>query len=525
MKSINDLKIGTRLGLVFTLIVLATTFGFIYTSLKTRSVKNELDKIYKVNLLSMEYLIEADRDGYQSSIAISQLLAIDDPNNLDIQKKLIGAIEENIAQVEQRYSKFENISNVSKLVQNKSINDKFHESYAKILGLTNDIIGKLKNNAHDEVKAIYFGEYSKTFDEMRGTMDQFTTISLDNAEASYNASVAISDKILVNSIVITILIILFIVITAILITRSITKPISTAVEFLDHVSKGDLTVELAKEATGRKDEVGNLLLSMTNMVSKLNNMISHIKNNVSQITTASQELNSTSQRLSEGASEQASSVEEVSVTIEQISANIQQNSNNANETQKIANLSVSGIANVKKASQESLNSISDISGKINIINDIAFQTNILALNAAVEAARAGEHGRGFAVVAAEVRRLAERSKIAADEIVGLAGSSVQITEDAVNQMEKIIPEINKTSSLVQEIAAASSEQSTGAEQVNNAVQQLNQVTQQNAAAAEELASNAEQMLAQADSLMETVLQFKTTDVTTKTTKQRTSRFL
>lgn len=519
MKSVNDLKIGARLGLVFTLIVLATTFGFIYTSSKTRSIKNELDKIYKVNLLSMEYLIEADRDAYQSSIAISQLLAINDHENLDIQKKLIGAIEENIAQVLQRYSKFENLSNVSKQGQNKAINDKFHESYTKILTLTNDIIAKLRSNAHEEVKAIYFGEYSTLFDEMRGTMDQFTTISLDNAESSYNASVAISDKILVNSIVITLLIVLFIVITAILITRSITKPISTAVEFLEHVSKGDLTVELSKEMTERKDEVGNLLLSMTNMVSTLNNMISNIKTNVSQITNASQELNSTSQKLSEGANEQASSVEEVSSTIEQISANIQQNSNNANETQKIATLSVDGIANVKKASQESLNSISDISGKITIINDIAFQTNILALNAAVEAARAGEHGRGFAVVAAEVRRLAERSKIAADEIISLSGSSVKITEDAVNQMEKIIPEINKTSSLVQEIAAASSEQSNGAEQVNNAVQQLNQVTQQNAAAAEELASNAEQMLAQADSLMETVLQFKTTDSTKRSSKK------
>jgi len=522
MKSINDLKIGVRLGLVFTLIVIATSFGFIYTSLKTHTIKDELDKIYKVNLLSMEYLIEADRDAYQSSVAISQVLAINDPSNTESQNKLIGAIEENIAQVDQRYSKFENISNVSKQGGNQSINQKFHDNYSRISVLTKDIINKLKSGNYDEAKAIYFGEYSKVFDDMRGAMDQFTTISLDNAEASYNASVSISDKILINSISLTIIIILFIVITAILITKSITKPIDTAVQFLENVSNGDLTVKISDDISNRKDEVGTLLKSLSSMVNKLNTMLSNVKQNVVQITTASQQLSTTSQQLSEGANEQAASVEEISSTIEEISANIQQNSNNAIETQKISNISVTGLNNVNKASNESLNSINEISGKITIINDIAFQTNILALNAAVEAARAGEHGRGFAVVAAEVRKLAERSKLSADEIISLSNTSVKKTEDAVKQMNDIMPEISKTSNLVEEIASASREQSNGADQVNNAVQQLNNVTQQNATAAEELASNAQQLQSQADSLLESISQFKTTENKDTNTFKRTT---
>jgi methyl-accepting chemotaxis protein len=294
------------------------------------------------------------------------------------------------------------------------------------------------------------------------------------------------------------------ILMTVVITRSLTRPIKKSVEFAKKVAKGDLTaiVDIDQE-----DEVGELATALTNMSVKLKQIISNILSGSNNIASASEQISSGSQQLSQGASEQASSTEEVSSSMEQMVANIQQNTDNARETEKISISAADGIKKVSAASQKSVTSIREIAEKISIVNDIAFQTNILALNAAVEAARAGEHGKGFAVVAAEVRKLAERSKIAADEIDILSNSSVKVTEEAGELMLTIIPDIEKTAKLVQEITAASLEQNSGADQINNAIQQLNQVTQQNAASSEEMATSSEELSAQADQLKDTVSYF------------------
>jgi methyl-accepting chemotaxis protein len=190
--------------------------------------------------------------------------------------------------------------------------------------------------------------------------------------------------------------------------------------------------------------------------------------------------------------------------MEEMASNIQQTTENSEQTQGIVTNAVKGIQEGNKSSEIAVESMKNIAEKIKIINDIAFQTNILALNAAVEAARAGEHGKGFAVVAAEVRKLAERSKIAADEIDELSQSGVSISEKAGKQLAEIVPEIEKTANLIGEITAASNEQNSGAEQVNNAIQQLNQVTQQNAASSEEMATSSEELSSQAEQLKDII---------------------
>lgn len=270
------------------------------------------------------------------------------------------------------------------------------------------------------------------------------------------------------------------------------------------VANGDLTVVLSK-----RSEKDDLMQSLNDMVKSTSKVIEEFRLATENIATAGTEISSGSQQMSQGASEQASSAEEVSSSMEQMVANIQQNTDNALQTEKIAVTAVEGIRKGNKAVEVSVESMKNIADKIKIINDIAFQTNILALNAAVEAARAGEHGKGFAVVAAEVRKLAERSKVAADEIDQLSKSGVSISIEAGDQLAKIVPEIEKTAKLVQEISAASTEMSSGANQVNSAIQQLNQVTQQNAAASEEMATSSEELSSQSEMLKEIISFFKT----------------
>ena len=283
------------------------------------------------------------------------------------------------------------------------------------------------------------------------------------------------------------------------------------------IATGNLMVNLQERSA--TDE---LMKSLITMVRQLTSVVSEVKAAADNVAAGSQEMSSGADTMSQGASEQAAAAEEASSSMEQMTSNIRQNADNAQQTEKIARKAADDAKVSGKAVAETVVAMREIAGKITIIEEIARQTNMLALNAAIEAARAGEHGKGFAVVASEVRKLAERSQQAAREISGLSASSVDVAERAGEMLTKILPDIQKTAELVQEINAASKEQDTGAGQINKAIQQLDQVIQQNASAAEEMASTAEELSSQAEQLQATVAFFSIGDVKSSAHASRTA---
>ena len=269
------------------------------------------------------------------------------------------------------------------------------------------------------------------------------------------------------------------------------------------IADGNLTVEVV--ARSEKDE---MLKDLAVMVKKLSDVVVDVKSAADNVSSGSKELAVNADNTSQGATEQAASAEEASSSMEQMSANIRQTAENATQTEKIAVKSALDANEGGKAVAATVAAMKEIAGKIFIVEEIARQTNMLALNAAIEAARAGDHGKGFAVVAAEVRKLAERSQKAAGEISTLSTSSVNIAERAGELLAEILPNIQKTAELVQEISAASKEQDGGARQINQAIQILDQVIQKNAAVSEEMASTAEELSSQAIQLQGSISFFQ-----------------
>ncbi|MEW5844641.1 MAG: methyl-accepting chemotaxis protein [Bacteroidota bacterium] len=291
-------------------------------------------------------------------------------------------------------------------------------------------------------------------------------------------------------------------------TIKVVRPLSKAIAKLYKLAEGDFNIPDDDSYVNPKTDLGQLIQATNIIRENFGRVVLQIQNNVAKLREMSDELNAISGQLAEGAAEESSSIEEISSSMEQIAAHIEKNADNSKQTEVYSRKVLDGVQNLNKSADENLEAINHIAQKINVITDIAFQTNILALNAAVEAARAGAHGKGFAVVAAEVRKLAETSKAAADEIVQLASKSVSVARHTQSMLNELIPDITKTTELIQEITAASIEQHVGVEQVNNAIQQQNVVAQQNVAISEEVVTTSNKLSEFANQFVELVSYFK-----------------
>ena len=494
-----NVKIGIRMTVGFAVILLFMA-AIASIGIYNLAVLNEkVDDLVQNNLYKNSLTGELSNSVHVVSRVIRSVLLLKDPAAIAAERRKIDLAREKYNQA------LKSLEKTSTNEAGKALRSKI-KSFADEAGAMNEKVLALGAAGQgEEAFRFLMTQAGPAADRWQDAIEELA--ALENADSKLNHIDAQQKYELAHNLILTISIASIVTgaLIAWFLTRGITHPLATVVQAADRLAAGDLSVQIASTA---KDETGQVLQAMQNMIVKLTQVVSEVNGGAQALASASAEVSATSQSLSQAASEQAASVEQTSAALEQMTSSIAQNTENAKVTDGMASKAAREAAEGGEAVNATVEAMKHIAKKIGIIDDIAYQTNLLALNAAIEAARAGEHGKGFAVVAAEVRKLAERSQVAAQEIGEVASSSVELAEKAGKLLGEMVPSIRKTSDLVQEIAAASNEQSSGVGQINSAVQQLSQTTQQNASSSEELAATAEEMSSQAEQLQQTMSFFR-----------------
>ncbi|MDH4199501.1 MAG: methyl-accepting chemotaxis protein [Spirochaetia bacterium] len=494
----RNMKIGVRLYmLVFMMIAISVIIGILGIS-GMQNLNAGLDTVYNDRVVPLKQLKEI-ADNYAVDIAVTlqkvKFGKISDEEALQKIKESNSYIHKNW----EAYKKTELVPEEERLIK---ILEPLMVNADKYI---DKLMVEIKEKHKSAFEKLYDAQIIEIMAPISENMDAITAVQTDVAKDVNDSTAAQYKRNFLFSIIVGVLGIVLSMVFAMFIIGSITKPINHVMAVFHEMANGNLMNKI--EVTS-KDETGHLLESLVDMQNKFSDIIADVVINAGSLLSAAEQLSSTAQSMSQGSNEQAASVEENSASLEEMSASIGQNAENAKLTNGIAEKTSKEAEEGGKAVAETVEAMKQIAEKISMVEDIAYNTNLLALNAAIEAARAGEHGKGFAVVASEVRKLAERSQIAAQEISTLAVNSVDIADKAGKLLSSIVPNIKKTADLVEEITAASEQQSSGVTQMNNAMGQLDKITSSSASSAEELAATAEEVNSQAQGLKESMSYFK-----------------